>query len=73
MDSKTFYQVYHEVHLGPILFIIFLNDLLLCIKKSELDNFVDDSIITATYKTLTDLLKALEQESESAVSCFKQN
>ena len=73
MDSKAFYQVYHKIHLGPILFIIFLNDLLLCIKKSELDNFVDDSIITATYKTLTDLLKALEQESESAVSWFKQN
>ena len=56
--------------LGPILFNIFLNDLFLCIKKSDLNNFADDNTITATCNTsLTELLKSLEQESESAVSC----
>ena len=34
--------------LGPILFNIFLNDLFLCIKKSDLHNFADDKTITAT-------------------------
>ena len=59
--------------LGPILFNIFLNDLFLCIKKSGLDNFIDDNTITATCNTLTELLKSLEQESESAVGWFKQS
>ena len=34
--------------LGPILFNIFLNDLFLCIKKSDLHNFADNNTITAT-------------------------
>ena len=55
---------------------MFLNDLFLCIKKSALHNFADDNTITATCNTLTGLLKTLKtlgQESESAVSWFKQN
>ena len=59
--------------LGPILFNIFLNDLFLCIKKSNLDNFSNDNTIFATCNTLAGLLKNLEQESESALSWFKQN
>ena len=58
--------------LGPILFNIFLNDLFLCIKKSDLQNFADHNTITAVCNTLTGLLKTLEQDPESAVSCFKQ-
>ena len=45
--------------LGPILFNIFLNDLFLCIKMSDLHNFADDNTITATCNTLTGLLKTL--------------
>ena len=59
--------------LGLILFNIFLNDLFLCINKSDLHNFADDNTITATCNTLAGLLKTLEQESESAVGWFKQN
>ena len=44
----------------------------LCIKKSDLHNFADDNTITAICNTLTGLLKTLEQDPESAVSCFKQ-
>ena len=59
--------------LGPILFNIFLNDLFSCIKKSNLNNFSNDNTIFATCNTLAGLLKNLEQESESALSWFKQN
>ena len=58
--------------LGPILFNIFLNDLFLCIKKSDLHNFADDNTITAICNTLTGLLETLKQDPESAVSCFKE-
>ena len=54
--------------LSPILFNIFLNNLFLCIEKSDLHNFTDDNTITATCNTLTGLLKSLEQESKSAVN-----
>ena len=59
--------------LGPILFNIFRYYLFLCIKKPDLHNFADDNTITATRNALTGLLETLEQESESAVSWFKQN
>ena len=59
--------------LGRICFDIFFNDLLLWIKNSDLHNFADNNKITATCNTLTELLKILEQESQSAVSWFKQN
>ena len=58
---------------GPILFNIFLNDLFLCIKRSDLHDLGGDNTVTATCNTLTRLLKTLEQECESAVSWFKQN
>ena len=59
--------------LGPILFNIFLIDLFLCIKKSDLHTFADDNTITAICNTLTGLLKTLEQDPESAVSCFNKS
>ena len=59
--------------LGPILFYIFINDLLLCLKKSDLHNFADDNTIAVTCKNLNDLLRTLEKESESAVDWFRNN
>ena len=59
--------------LGPILFNIFINDLFLCLKKSDLYNFADDNTIVVTCKNLNDLLRTLEKESESAVDCFRNN
>ena len=40
----------------------------LCFKKSDLHYFTDDNTITATSKALIEILKTLEQESESALS-----
>ena len=59
--------------LGPILFNIFLNDFLSCIKKSGLHNFADDNPIIVTCNTFTGLLNTFKQEAESAVSWLKQN
>ena len=48
--------------LGPILFNIFLNDLFLCLKNTDLHNFADDNTITAVCNQLPDLIKILEAQ-----------
>ena len=66
---KPYYQEYHEVQYwdGLILFIIFLNDLLAVLAKSQLHNFVDDNTIFAKANSTDDLLEILKEESEPAV------
>lgn len=59
--------------LGPILFNIFVNDLLLWIKNAELHNFADDNTISCSEKTLDKLTQSLISESEKAVEWFKDN
>ena len=59
--------------LGPILFHIFLNDLLTVLKKSQLYNFADENTISAVLKRTDDLLITLKNESELAVKWFREN
>ena len=58
--------------IGPILFNIFINDLFLCLTKSNLRNFADGAV-AVTCKNLNDLLRTLEKESESAIDWFRNN
>ena len=55
---------------GPILFNIFTNDLLLYINKVKLVNFADDDTI---YAVKRDLLRLLEKENEVAIKRFSDN
>ena len=59
--------------LGPILFNIFLNDLLAVLKKSQLYNFADDNTISAEANSTDDLLKILKENQESPVKWFREN
>ena len=59
--------------LGPILFNIFLNNLLSTLKLSDLFNFADDNSISATADNTDHLLLTLKHESELAVKWFKDN
>ena len=59
--------------LGPILFSLFLNDLLATLKMSELYNFADDYTISTASKNMSNLIQTLEKESETAVEWFNQN
>ena len=60
--------------LGPIILNILMNNLFLCLKKSDLHNFSHDNTVAVTWKNLNDfLLHTLEKESESEVDCFRNN
>ena len=47
--------------LGPILFNLFLNDLLAPLKMPELYNFADDNTISTAFKNMSNLIQTLEK------------
>ena len=57
--------------LGPLLFNIFLNDLLLFPRKSELCNFADDNSLYAFAKLLSRLLSILQKDIDDILYWFK--
>ena len=60
--------------LGPILLNILINDLFLCLTKSDLHNFSHDNTVTVTWKNLNDfLLHTLEKEAALELDWFKNN
>ena len=60
-------------NLGPILFNIFINDLFLWIEDSDLYNFADDNTLSTFAKSIPDLIKTLENDSEKAIKWFNDN
>ena len=52
--------------LGPILFNLFINDLFMYIKKSDLHNFADDNTISCVSNSLNELISELEKEENIA-------
>ena len=58
--------------LGPILFNIFINDLVYFI-KSDLGNYADDNTISDGAYNIPDLVQTLEDESNNAIEWFKRN
>lgn len=59
--------------LGPILFDIFINNLLLWISNSEVLSFADDNTIWAAASTIEELSTTVEKESQAANVWFKLN
>ena len=61
--------------LGPTLFNTFLNNLFVCLQNSHLNDFVDDTTITATCENINDLpslelISTLEKDAEQATGWF---
>ena len=59
--------------LGPILFNLFINDLFMYIKNSDLHNFADDNTISCVSSSLNELISELEKEGSIATQWFRDN
>ena len=59
--------------LGPLLFNIYINDLLLCIEKSGICNFADDNTLYASGENIGDVATCLEVDIENVLKWFDWN
>ena len=59
--------------LGSILFNVFINDLLLFIKETDICNFADDATLYACRKDLDTISNKLELETNTAIKWLKDN
>ena len=58
---------------GPILFNIFINDLLFIVIEEKPGNFPDDNTICAAVSDLNEILRLLEKQSEGGIEWFSNN
>ncbi len=59
--------------LGPLLFNIFINDFLTCLKESEICNYAVDTAIFVCDKSFENLISRLETDLPSLSEWFSQN
>ena len=59
--------------LGPLFFNIFINDLLLAVKDSEVCNFADDNTIYTFGKDIEDVVLNLEEDLSNTLDWFRDN
>ena len=56
--------------LGPLLFNVFLNDIVFFVNQAVIYNYADDNILSFIHATLEVLKKVLEDESCILIDCF---
>ena len=59
--------------LGPILFNIFINDLILTIRECSICNFADDNTLYSMDTTLEAVLSSLRSETSNVIGWFNSN
>ena len=59
--------------LGPILFDFFINDFFLFIKQATLYNYADDNTLSYFSKTMPDLVRVLENDTNVALTWLDSN
>ena len=59
--------------LGPIIFNIFINDLFYFIKKSNVHNYADDITLSTFSNSIPNLIRVLEDETNTAISWLTNN
>ena len=58
--------------LGPILFNIFLNDMLIFTNETNPNNYADDNALSAAENTVDELITTLEKGGEEAVDWLRK-
>ena len=59
--------------LGPVLFNIFLNDMMFIFKNTNINNFADDNTLSTIANSIEKLVSDLEEDSGCATKWFKDN
>ena len=59
--------------LGPLLFNIFLNDMLWFVEKTDICNFADDNTIYSCAKSVNDVIENLQSDLKIVLKWFKSN
>ena len=59
--------------LGPLLFNLFINDMLFFVKNSKVCNFADDNTLYATSKHLSEVLASMELDVRLTLDRFETN
>ena len=73
VENISTYGVPQGSVLGPLLFIIYTNDLHKCLKYSDCVQFADDTTIYVTGESLIDSFKCLNNDLITLVEWFKAN
>ena len=59
--------------LGPVLFNIFINDMMYIFENTKITNFADDNSLSKVAKTIEHLVIALEKDSKIAIDWYEEN
>ena len=59
--------------LGPVLFNIFINDMIYIFETCDVNNFADDNGISTSAESVSEVINNLENDSFKAISWFKEN
>ena len=71
--EELFQRVPQRSILGPLLFNIYLNNLVYLTESTEVCNFADDTTFFACDKVLHFMIKSLEHDSLLAIEWFQNN
>ena len=58
--------------LGPILFNIFLNDIMHIFEKCDINNFADDNTLSAVAESASTVIEYLEKDAQRVIEWFKK-
>ena len=62
-----------RVHLGPLLFNVFINDMYLFINKCTLYNYADDNSLSCAATEVEEVMSSLQMDGSKVIQWFTDN